>query len=88
MKYNGEWKNNHYHGEGILNFDNGEIYCGYFEKSKRNGNGVLFFKEGYYVGEWKNDLFHGKGEFYLKGKKLKGTFKNGRYEKGILFTDN
>ena len=58
-KYEGEWKNDLKHGNGIMNYKNGEKfyfskdkfeeiekYDGYWEKNKKNGKGIIYFKNG------------------------------------------
>jgi len=57
-QYNGEWKNNKFHGFGKWTFANGSRYEGQFYEGKKHGKGKLFHglklaKEGI----WKNGEF-------------------------------
>ena len=71
-------------------YENGS-YEGEFKKDKREGKGIMYFKNGNkYEGEWKNDLFEGKGIMYFKDNdRYEGEFKNGKREgKGIYYYKN
>ncbi len=55
--YEGEWKNNKYHGYGMY-FMRGQCrYDGWWENGRRNGEGVAYDEKGVeeYNGLWKND---------------------------------
>ena len=56
--YEGEWKNNKYHGYGMY-FLRGQCrYDGLWENGKRNGDGVAYNEKGVeeYNGPWKDDV--------------------------------
>ncbi|MDP0530677.1 hypothetical protein NLB58_02145 [Porphyromonas gingivalis] len=56
--YEGEWKNNKYHGYGMY-FMRGQCrYDGLWENGKRNGDGVAYDEKGIeeYNGPWKDDV--------------------------------
>ena len=58
VKYEGDFKNDEYHGNGTYYFENGEVYYGEFYKGKRHGNGIIF-KDNKLVkgGQFKNDKY-------------------------------
>ena len=60
--YEGEWKNDIFHGEGILN-ENMFIYNGSFLNGKKEGKGKLSSDDNtyYYTGNWKEDEKTGDG---------------------------
>ena len=71
-------------------YENGR-YEGEFKKDKREGKGIMYFKNGSkYEGEWKNDLIEGKGIFYDNdGNRYEGEFKNNKKDgKGIFYCKN
>jgi hypothetical protein len=56
--YDGEWKNNKYHGYGMY-FLRGQCrYDGLWENGKRNGDGIAYNEKGVeeYNGPWKDDV--------------------------------
>lgn len=56
--YEGEWKNNKYHGYGMY-FLRGQCrYDGLWENGKRNGDGIAYNEKGVeeYNGPWKDDV--------------------------------
>lgn len=58
LKYDGEWKDNLYHGHGTLYYLNGNIeYEGSFKNGKREWQGTSYYSEGgiQYQGIWMND---------------------------------
>ncbi len=63
LSYDGEWKNDLFHGEGKLT-DNGYCYKGKFLEGKKEGKGeVIHDKSDYYFnGIWKDDLKNGYGK--------------------------
>lgn len=62
--YEGEWKNDLFHGEGKL-FDNGYWYKGRFVDGKKEGKGEVTceISDYYFNGLWKNDEKNGYGEY-------------------------
>ena len=90
--YEGEWKDNEWHGKGILTHKPehrlpGNIYIGDWKKHKRDGFGTQTY--GYksiwaghkYKGQWKNDKFHGQGTYFHENNKiiLVGEWKKGNF---------
>lgn len=62
ISYEGEWKDDYFHGEGILK-DNGYIYKGGFCKGKKEGKAKVTceFNDYYYHGLWNDDMKNGYG---------------------------
>lgn len=51
-------------GEGIMKFENGDVYKGNYKDDKRSGFGVYTWSNGdTYDGEWVDDLRHGRFEY-------------------------
>ena len=55
---------------GTLNYADGDIYIGEFQKGKSHGYGKLEIGEDLYEGEFKNDNYHGHGKYIYKTKRL------------------
>ena len=89
-KYEGEFKDGTYYGQGTYTYGMntewaGYKYIGYHKNNKRNGQGTLFYANGdVYIGEFKNDELSGKGTFTYglntkwAGHKYTGEFKNNK----------
>lgn len=57
--YDGEWKDNNYHGSGTLTYANGDKYVGSFAFGNPNGKGTKFYANGKIEnGFWKNNKFN------------------------------
>jgi uncharacterized protein (TIGR02145 family) len=92
--YEGEWdgklENNYYswnlNGQGIMKYQNGDVYNGSWLLGIKSGQGEMSYKNGTsYRGEWANDLPNGQGEFLqTDGKVLSGKFINGIFQKPFL----
>eukprot|EP00762_Andalucia_godoyi_P005567 ANDGO_00586.mRNA.1 Alsin homolog len=77
------------HGKGLMTYEDGSEYCGYFSHGARHGFGdqQWAMTGRRYVGHWKADLMHGKGIFYFQplngqGKvveKYEGFLEEGRF---------
>ncbi len=53
-------------GNGILNYNSGDMYIRLWKNDKREGNGLCYLSSGdIYEGNWKNDKKHGKGIYLL-----------------------
>jgi len=85
-KYEGEWKDNLFHGQGIhISYDNPERflskYEGEWKNGQRHGQGTVTMKnvnKYKYIGEWKDNAPHGQGTWmYADGKIIQGIFKDG-----------
>ena len=79
--YEGDWKEDHKEGEGLLQYKDGLEYKGHFEKDKFNGKGEMKWPDGtYYSGYFLDNMFHGEG--FLKGSNnhiYHGNFSKGLY---------
>ncbi len=85
-KYEGDFKEGKFQGQGSYIFANGDTYKGAFAEDKFNGKGTYTFANGdVYEGNFKDDLFDGKGKLTTKVATYEGDFKAGRMEgKGVL----
>lgn len=68
--YYGNFKNNKFEGEGLLEYNNNKLYKNYyggFKQGKKDGYGKEVYINGeYFVGYFKNDLKNGKGKLFNK----------------------
>jgi hypothetical protein len=87
-RYEGNFKNGKYEGEGTYTFENKDKYKGSFMDDKISGKGVYeFYDSGdIYKGEFKEELMDGKGVYITKkGNRYEGNFKRGKlYGEGKL----
>ena len=74
----GEWKDGKKHGQGILNWSNGNKYEGEWKSGKKHGQGTYTWTNGdRYVGEFKDGLQNGQGTFsWSDGEKYVGEYKD------------
>lgn len=83
LSYEGELKNDKFHGKGKLIYNNGDIYEGQFKNNLRDGSGKLLLKNGdTYEGQFQNDLKHGIGKYIYSGQ-LKGDSYNGEWVENV-----
>ena len=77
IKYDGNFVNDNYNGEGKLIERNGYSYIGQWIDGKKNGRGVLYYKENIlYEGDFIDDKYDGNGKFfYDNGDYYIGPFK-------------
>ena len=63
-KYEGEYVNDKFEGNGKYTYGNGEYYVGEWKNGLRNGKGK-FYKNGNirYEGDFANDKFKGNGKY-------------------------
>ena len=89
-KYLGYYKNNKFHGYGILIKENGECYYGEFRDGEKNGFGMLYSKTEVYRGFFYYDKKEGFGEYFNKvdGLNYCGNFSNDKYNGYGFYTDN
>lgn len=82
--YKGEHKRGQRHGEGELEWTNGDVYKGSFRNNRMEGTGTLTFggnRGGEYVGEWFRNQMHGEGtRRYPNGDVFVGQYKKGSRE--------
>jgi hypothetical protein len=85
-KYEGDFKNNVFHGFGVYTFskqDEADHHEGNWIDGKMSGKGKLCFKNGsMYEGDFEKGDFHGFGVFYFSkedGRSLcKGNWRDGK----------
>ena len=65
IKYEGDFENNTYDGEGKYNYENGEYYIGDWLNGNRHGIGKLYDKDGNVKNEgfFHNDSFKGNVKY-------------------------
>jgi serine/threonine protein kinase len=92
QKYNGEFSNGVWSGQGVLIFQDGAKYTGSFKNGVRSGKGSMVWVGGdRYVGSFRDDQMDGSGTYTFgsgqyAGKKYVGDFKDGlRNGKGTLY---
>jgi hypothetical protein len=80
--YNGDIKDGKPHGQGTLNYVDGEKYVGQWKNGLRDGKGTLIYVDGSkYVGEFKNNKIHGLGSFTSSsGSNYTGEYKEGKMD--------
>lgn len=86
-KYEGNWVDGKYDGQGEYTWGNGEKYVGKFQCGLRSGKGIVIYnKGGRYNGQWKDDKKEGYGEYtFANGDKYAGNWVSGsRNGKGIM----
>ena len=81
--YQGNFKNDKFHGEGAIQWSNNTWYKGQWKNGKKEGHGVMVYQNKMkYEGEFKNDERNGKGELIWNGsstyKKYVGEFKDNK----------
>jgi len=90
-KYLGYYKNNKFHGYGILIKENDELYYGEFRDGLKNGFGYLYTKYYNYKGFFYKDKKEGYGEYFNKGEGVSycGNFVNDKFNGyGFYYKDN
>lgn len=88
--YVGDKKNNQPNGLGIMHWNNGDEYIGYFVNGVLNGKGKYTWSNGEeYDGDWVNGLRSGIGKHKIDGYLYEGQFSNNvATGKGILIMPN
>lgn len=88
-RYEGMWKNDTMHGEGVYVFVSGSVYRGNFDTNCFDGEGTYTFPDGgSYKGHWKSNRMHGQGTYEDKtGAKFAGEFVNGYFFSGETYID-
>ena len=81
-KYDGEFKDGKFEGQGTYTFANGGKYVGEFKKGF-NGQGTFTSPNGdKYIGGWKDSLKTGQGTLtYANGTVKKGIWKENKFYK-------
>lgn len=94
-KYEGEWFHGKKHGRGRYTYkqtDNVWYYEGMWEENRREGTGLLKFRDGsQYEGNFHNEQMHGKGTFLWAGElsrtKYIGDWKENKREGFGMYFD-
>lgn len=85
--FDGQFKDDLFHGYGILNYSNGDCYSGNFEFGSRSGNGTYIMKDEKckFIGNWLLDKKSGFGdESFPDGSIYSGNYYNNKKNgKGI-----
>ena len=78
-KYQGQVKNNQFHGIGTITLPSGKTYRGQWAHGKMHGKGVYQWPDGrFYKGEFVQNKKHGTGVYgWGNGKIYTGGFVNG-----------
>jgi hypothetical protein len=77
--YDGQWKEDAWHGQGLLKGRNGNVYNGQWKDDKKHGQGIFMCSSGdIYVGQFEESKMHGQGVY----KWISGDSEEGRYEEG------
>lgn len=75
FSYYGNFKNNKFEGEGLLEYNNNELfknYKGYFKEGRKDGFGKEIYINGeFFIGYFKNNLKNGKGKLFNKYNSIK-----------------
>ena len=65
--YEGEWKNDAFHGTGFLVDTVGNQYEGEFHQGRKHGSGTQTYADGSkYSGEWRDGARHGTGHLVVR----------------------
>lgn len=68
------------HGEGVMVYENGDVYEGEWKNDLHHGFGIFTYANGaVYFGHWENGVHHGQGRFTsAEGTGVEGYFENGK----------
>ena len=85
--YEGEYKDEKYHGHGTYTHPDGSKYEGEWKDGKRNGQGTLTSHDRYkYEGKWKDGKRNGQGTFtHPNGYKYIGDWNKGNFGTGTWY---
>jgi hypothetical protein len=80
-KYTGEWLNSLPHGQGRVNFHDGNSYEGTYRNGLQHGIGFYTWRNGdKHEGEWVDGKRHGEGFFtWANGNMYEGAFENDQF---------
>lgn len=78
--YEGQLKNDHFHGYGVMQFDNGRIFEGTYIKGQMVQGKMTYQDGSIYDGSWVNCARHGRGKcIFGDGSIYEGGFKAGHF---------
>lgn len=76
---------------GRMEYPDGDVYEGDFQRGRRHGIGTYFKAESStrYEGQWEDDAMHGEGVFYYALEKYVGQWQNNeRHGEGLFYYEN
>lgn len=78
--YEGMFKNDQYHGDGVMTWSNGAKYIGQFLANEKHGYGEETYSTGEsFKGNFRHGRVHGKGQYYfVDDTSLKGDWVDGK----------
>lgn len=89
FSYEGEFGDDNFNGQGMINYPNGEKYIGDFENGKEHGKGEMTFPltQEKYVGDFEEGMRNGEGILYRKDRIVyKGSYRNNLpHGKGFVY---
>ena len=92
IKYEGDFVNDKYEGNGKYIWEDGEYYIGQFLNGLKHGKGTIYYKNKNirYKGDFVNDKYEGNGKYiYANGNYYIGQWLNGlKHGKGTLYYKN
>ena len=78
--YEGQLKNDHFHGYGVMQFDNGRVFEGTYVKGQMVQGKMTYQDGSVYDGSWVNCARHGSGKcIFGDGSVYEGGFKAGHF---------
>lgn len=87
--YDGDFKDELFHGQGTLTWPDGRQYRGQFREGRIHGEGQLVDRQGCaYQGHFENGVLNGDGLFTCEGRVYQGEFQKGEIRTGtVTFQD-
>lgn len=80
-EYDGDWRNEVHHGDGILHVSDVYKYSGKFQDGVRHGTGECIYASGqFYNGDWREDARDGTGEYKDSHETYKGGWRQNAKE--------
>lgn len=78
--YEGQLKNDHFHGYGVMRFDNGRVFEGTYIKGQMVQGKMTYQDGSIYDGSWVDCARHGRGKcIFGDGSVYQGEFKAGHF---------
>jgi hypothetical protein len=79
IRYEGNFIEGQFEGNGFGKYPNGDMYIGDWHNNAKHGEGMMYFEDGsQYKGGFKKGQMHGKGKIkYKNGDLYEGEFKKG-----------
>lgn len=82
-QYEGQWMDDHRHGQGRQTWQDGRMYTGQFRAGKFNGDGHMVWRTNAglmsYEGQYVDDVKHGQGKYTWPDRRMyEGGWHNGK----------